>query len=47
MLANYSTFKASQIILFEVLAAVEEMVKKPFVFEVYDELKSYVVLPRE
>ena len=28
MLAKYSTFKASQIILFEVLAAVEEVVKK-------------------
>ena len=32
--------------LIEVPVVIEEVVKKPFVFEFYDELKSYVVLPR-
>ena len=38
--------RAGQAVLVEVPVAVEEVVKKPFVFEFYDELKSYVVLPR-
>ena len=39
-------YRAGQAVFVEVPAAVEEVVKKPFVFEFYDELKSYVVLPR-
>ena len=39
-------YRADQAVFDEVPAAVEEVVKKPFVFEFYDELKSYVVLPR-
>ena len=39
-------YRADQAVLVEVPVAVEEVVKKPFVFEFYDELKSYVVLPR-
>jgi len=39
-------YRADQAVIVEVPAAVEEVVKKPFVFEFYDELKSYVVLPR-
>ena len=39
-------YRADQAVFVEVPAAVEEVVKKPFVFEFYDELKSYVVLPR-
>ena len=39
-------YRAGQAVLVEVPVAVEEVVKKPFVFEFYDELKSYVVLPR-
>ena len=39
-------YRAEQAVFVEVPAAVEEVVKKPFVFEFYDELKSYVVLPR-
>jgi hypothetical protein len=35
-----------QVVLIEVPVVIEEVVKKPFVFEFYDELKSYVVLPR-
>ena len=32
--------------LVEVPAVIEEVVKKPFVFEFYEALKSYKVLPR-
>ena len=39
-------YRADQAVFVEVPAAVEEVIKKPFVFEFYDELKSYVVLPR-
>ena len=39
-------YRAGQAVIVEVPAAVEAVVKKPFVFEFYDELKSYVVLPR-
>ena len=39
-------YRAGQAVIVEAPAAVEEVVKKPFVFEFYDELKSYVVLPR-
>ena len=39
-------YRADQAVFVEVPAAVEAVVKKPFVFEFYDELKSYVVLPR-
>ena len=39
-------YRAGQAVLVEVPVVVEEVVKKPFVFEFYDELKSYVVLPR-
>ena len=39
-------YRVGQAVFAEVPAAVEEVVKKPFVFEFYDELKSYVVLPR-
>jgi hypothetical protein len=39
-------YRTDQAVFAEVPAAVEEVVKKPFVFEFYDELKSYVVLPR-
>ena len=39
-------YRADQAVFVEAPAAVEEVVKKPFVFEFYDELKSYVVLPR-
>ena len=39
-------YRADQAVFVEVPVAVEEVVKKPFVFEFYDELKSYVVLPR-
>ena len=39
-------YRADQAVIVEVPVAVEEVVKKPFVFEFYDELKSYVVLPR-
>ena len=39
-------YRADQAVFVEAPAAVEEVVRKPFVFEFYDELKSYVVLPR-
>ena len=39
-------YRADQAVLVEAQAVIEEVVKKPFVFEFYDELKSYVVLPR-
>ena len=39
-------YRADQAVIVEAPAVVEEVVKKPFVFEFYDELKSYVVLPR-
>ena len=39
-------YRADQAVFVEVPVAVEAVVKKPFVFEFYDELKSYVVLPR-
>jgi len=39
-------YRAGQAVFVEAPVAVEEVVKKPFVFEFYDELKSYVVLPR-
>ena len=39
-------YRADQAVIVEAPAAVEAVVKKPFVFEFYDELKSYVVLPR-
>jgi hypothetical protein len=39
-------YRAEQAVLAEV-PAVEETEDKSFVFEFYDELKSYVVLPRE
>ena len=39
-------YRADQSVFAEVPAVIEEVVKKPFVFEFYDELKSYVVLPR-
>ena len=38
--------KADQAALIETPAVLEEVEEKPFVFEFYDELKSYVVLPR-
>ena len=38
-------YRADQSVFAEVPAVIEEVVKKPFVFEFYDELKSYVVLP--
>jgi hypothetical protein len=38
-------YRAGQAVFVEVPAA-EEIEDKPFVFEFYDELKSYVVLPR-
>ena len=43
---NLAEYRAGQAVLVEVPAVIEEVVKKPFVFEFYDELKSYVVLPR-
>ena len=39
-------YRADQAVIVEAPAVVEEVVKKPFVFEFYDQLKSYVVLPR-
>ena len=38
--------KADQAALIETPAVLEEVEEKSFVFEFYDELKSYVVLPR-
>ena len=38
-------YRADQTVIFEV-PVVEEIEDKPFVFEFYNELKSYVVLPR-
>ena len=38
-------YRADQAVFVEV-PAVEEIEDKPFVFDFYDELKSYVVLPR-
>ena len=43
---NLAEYRADQAVLVEAPAVIEEVVKKPFVFEFYDELKSYVVLPR-
>jgi hypothetical protein len=43
---NLVEYRAGQAVLVEVPAVIEEVVKKPFVFEFYDELKSYAVLPR-
>jgi hypothetical protein len=45
---NLVEYRAGQAVLVEVEVpvVVEDVVKKPFVFEFYDELKSYVVLPR-
>ena len=42
---NLAEYRAGQAVLVEV-PAVEEIEDKSFVFEFYDELKSYVVLPR-
>ena len=42
---NLVEYRAGQAVLVEV-PAVEEIEDKSFVFEFYDELKSYVVLPR-
>ena len=42
---NLVEYRAGQAVFVEV-PAVEEIEDKPFVFEFYDELKSYVVLPR-
>jgi hypothetical protein len=39
-------YRAGQAVIVEAPAAVEELAKKPFVFEFYDELKNYVVLPK-
>jgi len=39
-------YRAEQAVFVEVPVVIEEVVKKPFVFDFYDELKSYVVLPR-
>ena len=38
--------KADQAVFIETPIILEEVAEKPFVFEFYDELKSYVVLPR-
>ena len=43
---NLVEYRAGQAVLVEV-PAVEEIEDKSFVFEFYDELKSYVVLPRD
>jgi hypothetical protein len=42
---NLVEYRAEQAVFVEV-PAVEEIEDKSFVFEFYDELKSYVVLPR-
>ena len=42
---NLVEYRAGQAVLVEV-PAVEEIEDKSFVFDFYDELKSYVVLPR-
>ena len=42
---NLAEYRAEQAVFVEV-PAVEEIEDKPFVFEFYDELKSYIVLPR-
>ena len=42
---NLAEYRADQAVLVEV-PAIEEIEDKSFVFEFYDELKSYVVLPR-
>jgi len=42
---NLAEYRAGQAVLVEV-PVVEEIEDKSFVFEFYDELKSYVVLPR-
>ena len=42
---NLVEYRAGQAVLVEV-PVVEEIEDKSFVFEFYDELKSYVVLPR-
>jgi hypothetical protein len=39
--------KADQAVLIESPVGLEEVEDKSFVFEFYDELKSYVVLPRD
>ena len=41
-----SQTKADQTVFGEAPIILEEVAEKPFVFEFYDELKSYVVLPR-
>ena len=38
-------YRVGQAVFAEVPAAVEEVVKKPFVFEFYEALKGYEVLP--
>ena len=43
---NLVEYRAGQAVLVEV-PAVEEIEDKSFVFEFYDELKSYVFLPRD
>jgi len=43
---NLAEYRAGQAVLVEV-PVVEEIEDKSFVFEFYDELKSYVVLPRD
>jgi hypothetical protein len=43
---NLVEYRAEQAVFVEV-PAVEEIEDKSFVFEFYDELKSYVVLPRD
>ena len=42
---NLAEYRAGQAVLVEV-PAVEKIEDKSFVFDFYDELKSYVVLPR-
>ena len=41
-----SQTKADQAVFIEAPIIIEEAVEKPFVFEFYDALKTYVVLPR-
>jgi hypothetical protein len=43
---NLVEYRAEQAMLVEVPVVIEEVVKNPFVFEFYDELKSYIVLRR-
>ena len=42
---NLVEYRAGQAVLVEVPAVIEEVVKKPFVFEFYEALKIYEVLP--